>query len=59
MPMKGFALDDCRELIGNEIERPVTFAGGDLSGLSGRVVRLRFVMKDADLYALRFGSELR
>ena len=28
--------------------------GEDLSGLAGRVIRLRFVMKAADLYALRF-----
>jgi hypothetical protein len=28
--------------------------GGDVSRLSGRTVRLRFVMKDADLFALRF-----
>jgi hypothetical protein len=35
----------------------VTFAGGDLRRLAGQAVRLRFVMKDADLYALRFASE--
>lgn len=27
---------------------------GDVSALEGKPVRLRFVMKDADLYALRF-----
>ena len=27
--------------------------GGDLSSLAGKPVRLRFVMKDADLYAFR------
>ena len=53
-PIPGFALADCTELIGNEIERAATFAGGDLGGLAGRPVRLRFVMKDADLFALRF-----
>jgi hypothetical protein len=53
-PLPGFSLADCQELIGNEIERPVTWAGGDLSRLAGQTVRLRFAMKDADIYALRF-----
>jgi hypothetical protein len=55
-PFPGFALADCLELIGNEIERPVMWKGGDLRALSGKPVRLRFVMTDADLYALRFGG---
>jgi len=55
-PIPGFALADCEELIGNEIERAVAFSGGDLAGLAGAPVRLRFVMKDADLFALRFGD---
>ena len=28
--------------------------GANVSGLAGQSVRLRFVMKDADVYALRF-----
>ncbi|WP_206107655.1 hypothetical protein [Paludisphaera rhizosphaerae] len=56
-PIPGFALSDCRELIGNDVDRPATFAGGDLQSLAGRVVRLRFVLKDADLYALRFAPK--
>jgi hypothetical protein len=55
-PLSGFALDDCQEVIGNDIERAVTWKGGDLSKLAGKTVRLRFVMKDAELYALRFGE---
>ncbi|MFN4179571.1 MAG: hypothetical protein ACK4I8_04610 [Armatimonadota bacterium] len=54
-PIPGFALDDCFELYGDEIEGVVRWKGGsDVSALRGQVVRLRFVMKDADLYALRF-----
>ncbi len=54
-PIPGYGLDDCRELIGDDIERVVSWSGGpDVSALSGRVVRLRFVLKDADLFALRF-----
>jgi hypothetical protein len=54
-PIPGFTLDDCREQIGNEIDRIVAWKGGsDVSSLAGQAVRLRFVMKDADLYALQF-----
>ncbi len=54
-PLPGFTLADAVEQIGNEIERTVAWKSGtDLSALAGRAVRLRFVMKDADLYALRF-----
>ncbi|HOF41741.1 MAG TPA: hypothetical protein PLD73_16855, partial [Candidatus Hydrogenedentes bacterium] len=54
-PIPGFTLDDCDELIGDQIDRVVTWKGsGDVSALVGTPIRLRFVMKDADLYALRF-----
>lgn len=56
-PIPGFKLDDSVETIGNEIERRVRWKqGGDLSALAGKPVRLRFVMKDADLFALRFAG---
>ena len=32
-------------------------SGADVSALSGRPVRLRFELKDADLYSLRFSEE--
>ena len=54
-PLPGFALADAVEQIGDEIERVVTWKNGrDVSKLAGRAVRLRFVMRDADLYSLRF-----
>ena len=54
-PIPGFTLADAREQIGNEINRIVTWKGGsDVSALSGKPVRLKFVMKDADLYSLQF-----
>jgi len=56
-PMSGFSLADSREQIGNEIERVVSWkTGSDLSKLTGQVIRLRFVMKDADLFAIRFAK---
>ena len=46
---------DCPEMIGDEIERVVAWKGGaDVAKLAGKVVRLRFALRDADLYALRF-----
>jgi hypothetical protein len=54
-PLPGFTLTDALENVGDEIERVIGWnAGSDLSRFAGRPVRLRFVMKDADLYSLRF-----
>lgn len=54
-PCDGFALADCREIYGDEIERVVDWKrGSDLAGLNGKPIRLRFAMKDADLYSLCF-----
>jgi hypothetical protein len=54
-PLPGFTLANSRETIGNEIEREVAWkAGPDVSSLAGKTVRARFVLKDADLYSLRF-----
>lgn len=54
-PLPGFGLEACTEIIGNEIDRAVRWnESTDLSSLAGKPVRLRFMMKDADLYALQF-----
>lgn len=54
-PIQGFTLGECPEIFGDHIERVVTWEGGaDVSALVGKPVRLRFAMKDADLYSLRF-----
>jgi len=54
-PVPGFALGDSDEIYGDEIARTVSWKGNiDVSELTGKPVRLRFAMKDADLYALRF-----
>ena len=56
-PLPGFALDDSTELIGDEVARSCAWrAGQSVASLAGRPVRLRFVLKDADLYAYRFGD---
>lgn len=54
-PLAGFALADSVETIGNELDRVVHWKNGtDVSALAGKPVRLRFVLKDADLYAFKF-----
>jgi hypothetical protein len=56
-PIPSFTLDDCPEIIGDEITRVVTWKHGtDLSPLAGQIVRLRFKMKDADLFSFKFGD---
>jgi len=55
-PLPGYALEDCSPIFGDEIERVVRWSGGPgVAALQGRPIRLRFVMRDADLYSLRFG----
>ncbi|MBI2192606.1 MAG: hypothetical protein HYU36_11540 [Planctomycetes bacterium] len=50
----GFAWTDMDPAFGDDLERPVHWRGqGDLSSLAGRPVRLRFYLKDADLFAFR------
>jgi len=54
-PIEGYSLSDCPEIIGDQIERVVSWqSGSDVSKLAGKVVRLKFAMKDADLYSFRF-----
>ena len=51
----GFELENSKEIIGNEIEKTVTWKSNpNLEKLNNKPVRLRFVMKDADLYSLKF-----
>ena len=54
-PIAGYALADCPEIFGDELARVVRWRkGGDVRPLSGKPVRLRFVLKDADLYSFQF-----
>lgn len=52
----GFSLNDCDELFGDSLDRPLTWnSSSELKTLVGKPIRLRFELKDADLFALRFG----
>jgi hypothetical protein len=51
----GATLAESTEIIGDQIARNVVWKGiTDLSGLASKPVRLRFFMKDADLFSVRF-----
>ena len=51
----GKTLEESETIIGNEIARSVQWKSGKtLKELIGKTVRLRIVMKDADLYSIRF-----
>ncbi len=53
--IEGFSLDDCPEIFGDRINGLVAWTSDhSLSELSGTTVRLRIVMKDADLYSFKF-----
>ncbi len=54
-PLSGLHLDDCIEIVGDAVEHTVKWKNmKDLSASSGRPVRLRFVMKEANLFSFRF-----
>ena len=57
-PLEGFALSDSTEIFGDAIDYPVSWRGGSsVQKLVGQTVRLRFVLRDADLFSLRFANE--
>ncbi|MCA9068236.1 MAG: hypothetical protein KDA84_04900, partial [Planctomycetaceae bacterium] len=55
-PIKGFKLSDCQPIKGDEIDQKVSWKNTDLAQLVGQPVRLRFVLKDGDLFSYQFQS---
>jgi len=56
-PLPGFSLSDCPEIFGDTIEGRIRWRGDrSVRGLAGKPVRLRVVLRDADLFSFRFGS---
>jgi hypothetical protein len=54
-PIPGFTLADCHEVYGDDLQRTVAWRSRpDLGALAGKPVRLRFDVRDADLYSFRF-----
>ncbi|MCC6445321.1 MAG: hypothetical protein IT210_17910 [Armatimonadetes bacterium] len=56
-PIPGYTLEEAVPLFGDELDAPYRWkSGDDIASLAGRPVRFRFVLKDADIYALRAGE---
>jgi len=54
-PLPGYNIEDCQEIIGNEVKRIVNWNGSaDVEALQGKTVRLAFTMKDSNLYSFKF-----
>lgn len=57
-PIPGFSLKECKPLVGDSIEMAVRWGkSAGLAKLAGTPVRLRFVLQEADLFAMRFGKK--
>ncbi len=59
MAIEGYSLSDCHLIhTANQIKRVVQWNGSsDLSQLSGQVVKLRFTIRNADLYSFTFPKD--
>jgi len=54
-PLSGFAAEECTEIVGNELDRVVTWKSeSKLAELAGKPIRIRFLLKDADLFSFQF-----
>ena len=54
----GYTLQECPVIVGDSVERAVSWATtSDLKPLRGQAVRLKLVLKDADLYSLRIPAQ--
>jgi hypothetical protein len=53
-PYPGLSIGDSPEIFGDEIARDVIWGTADIAKLALKPVRMRFVIKDADLYSFRF-----
>lgn len=54
-PISGFNLNDCSEIVGDEIEHRVDWKDSpSIETLAGKPIRLHFEMKDCDLYSIKF-----
>jgi len=55
--LQGFQLDDCEQIFGDALDFSVKWTKiSDLASLQGQAVRLRFVLREADIYSFQFGD---
>ena len=51
----GFSKEECQAIIGNELARPIYWnKNTDVSKLSGKAVRMKIYLKDANIYSFKF-----
>jgi hypothetical protein len=56
-PIPGFSRADADEQFGDTLDRTVTWKNSsDVSALVGKTVRLRFELRDADVYSFQFAD---
>ena len=53
-PLEGYSLDDCDELVGNDIQRLVRWSGDARIEVPSTPIRMRMVLNDADVYSFQF-----
>jgi len=54
-PLEGFGVTDCEEIFGDSLDYVVRWRDGqDVSRFSGEPIRVRFLLRDADVYAFGF-----
>jgi hypothetical protein len=59
-PLDGYGVEDCKPLTGDTIRgHPAWKDGSDISTLKGKAVRLRFQIRNADVYSIQFQPWLR
>lgn len=56
LPLQNYKLLECIDIFGDEIKRIVEWknVGSDLTSLSGKVIRLKFFLRDCHLYSFKF-----
>ena len=53
-PLEGRTLQDADLIFGDRLDMPLAWKGKtDLCSIAGRPVRVRFLLRDADIYAFR------
>ena len=56
-PLAGYALDDCPEIFGDTIAKTVTWKDtANVSAFADKSIRIRFEIKDADIFSFRFSD---
>jgi hypothetical protein len=52
---EGYTLEESQPFYGDALEQPIRWAqGSDVGPLAGHSVRVRYALRDADLYAMQF-----